>query len=811
MASLIPSFEYDIFISYRQKDNKGSRWVSEFVEALKTELEATFKEDISIYFDENPHDGLLETYDVNASLRDKLKALIFIPVISRTYCDPKSFAWEYEFKAFVEQATNDRYGLKIKLPGGNVSSRVLPVKIHDLDTVDNSLCESILGGTLRGIDFIYKSPGVNRPLHSTEDHPADNLNKTYYRDQINKVANAINDIVRSLMQGNSEQDRHPLSLTKRAGRHGAIMTTVMPLFSRKNLKRKLSFYLIPVLLLLMAFIIYRTFYLNNKEKTLAIIPLRISDNDSSLKNDGDYFIEAMNDKLNMIKSISLKPTISTMQFRNTEKPLDRIRKELKTNYLIDGNIRRDGDKIKIWIELSAARNKKMLWSKTYIWDKNLVHMITQEIIGAIDTNLDIRLTPEEEKQIRTEPSKFPIANLNYISANAIMKDAWFYINYGDKLLDSTSFKSAIETYDKVIKEDSMFAIAYAKRATAIAWGIFDKQLDTSNLVKCRNDINKALSIDKNLAETQIALGFYYYYCEIDFDKALFYFTRAADMAPGNYQPLYYLALVYRKMGKWNESQALINRVIHFDPQEALFLTNIGLSYTFLHKYDSALIYHQKAIDLVPGWPDAYKNKIQTLLLKTGKTSEVRTLLDEAIKKTGDNMMKERILLDIFDKNYDEALHKAEESKPADFMVNGSRFLHLAAISNLLGKPAVARSYYDSALVILKAESGKDPLNYQIHCQTGIAFAGLGNKSSAIAEGEKAITLAEKNKMDESDMKINLAQIYTLVGDYDNAIVTIAYLLNNPSCLSKRMLQIDPRWKPLMENREYKEMIRKYSN
>jgi len=61
MANIIPGYEYDIFISYRQKDNKGYRWVSEFVEALKTELESTFKEEISVYFDINTHDGLLET------------------------------------------------------------------------------------------------------------------------------------------------------------------------------------------------------------------------------------------------------------------------------------------------------------------------------------------------------------------------------------------------------------------------------------------------------------------------------------------------------------------------------------------------------------------------------------------------------------------------------------------------------------------------------------------------------------------------------------------------------------------------------
>ncbi len=198
MSSIIEGYNYDIFISYRQKDNKGDRWVSEFVEALKTELESTFKEEISVYFDINPHDGLLETHDVDASLKEKLKCLIFIPIISRTYCDPKSFAWEHEFKAFVEQASKDQFGLKVKLPNGNVASRVLPVRIHDLDADDIKLCESVIGGVLRGIEFIYKEPGVNRPLRSNEDNPHDNLNHTIYRNQINKVALAVKDIIESI-------------------------------------------------------------------------------------------------------------------------------------------------------------------------------------------------------------------------------------------------------------------------------------------------------------------------------------------------------------------------------------------------------------------------------------------------------------------------------------------------------------------------------------------------------------------------------------------------------------------------------------
>jgi len=208
MASLISGYEYDIFISYRQKDNKGDRWVSEFVEALKTELESTFKEEISVYFDINPHDGLLETHDVDASLEEKLRCLVCIPVISRTYCDPNSYAWEHEFRTFIKNASNDHFGLKIKLPNGNFASRVLPVRIHDLDKPDIRLFESTIGSALRSIDFVYKETGVNRQLRAKDDDIIKSTGHVLYRDQINKVSLAVKDIIDSmrfnLAQGHSE-------------------------------------------------------------------------------------------------------------------------------------------------------------------------------------------------------------------------------------------------------------------------------------------------------------------------------------------------------------------------------------------------------------------------------------------------------------------------------------------------------------------------------------------------------------------------------------------------------------------------------
>lgn len=201
MSSILPGFEYDIFISYRQNDNKYDQWVSDFVHNLSLELVATLKDRLTIYFDENPVDGIKESYNVDKSVSAKLNSLIFIPIISNTYCDTSSFAWRQEFLPFKSINTGSEIGIDVSLPNGNVASRILPIRIHEIDLEDVRLLENELSGTLRSIDFIYKSAGVNRPLRPKDDNLADNQNGTIYRNQINKAANAIKEIILGIKKG----------------------------------------------------------------------------------------------------------------------------------------------------------------------------------------------------------------------------------------------------------------------------------------------------------------------------------------------------------------------------------------------------------------------------------------------------------------------------------------------------------------------------------------------------------------------------------------------------------------------------------
>jgi len=194
-SSILPDYNYDIHISYRYNDNKYDGWISEFVEKLNQELSATLKDKLSIFFDKNPEDKREEFQQEDGSFTQNIKSLIFIPIISQTYCDSTSPVWKNEFSLFLDEIKSDSIGSNIKLPNGNTVSRVIPTKIHDIDTEDVKLLESELSGSLRSIDFIYREDGVNRPLHPVDDEKHANPLRPMYRNQINKLANAIKEII----------------------------------------------------------------------------------------------------------------------------------------------------------------------------------------------------------------------------------------------------------------------------------------------------------------------------------------------------------------------------------------------------------------------------------------------------------------------------------------------------------------------------------------------------------------------------------------------------------------------------------------
>jgi len=576
MSGIIEGYNYDIFVSYRQKDNKGDKWVSEFVEALKTELESTFKEEISVYFDINTHDGLLETHDVDGSLKEKLKCLVFIPIISRTYCDPKSFAWEHEFKAFVELASQDQFGLKVKLPGGNVANRVLPVQIHDLDSDDRILVETELGGFLRGIEFIYKEPGVDRPLTS-KDNEEKNFNKTSYRNQINKVALAIREIITAIKQYNPHYEE---------AQKEAFKSVYVP---RKINKAKLIAYLaIALTLIILGSLFVPKLFKSQEqlEKSIAVLPFENWNSGEEYQHLGDAIANEIVTQLSLINQFHVISYTSSSHYKGSDKPhMHQIGKELGANFIIEGAVERKSEDVSIHVQVINATIDDHIWAEEFKGKWKDIFTIRANIAKKVAEKLNTVLPDDEVEQLEKNPTD------NLEAYNLYLKgtNCW-------QMMTTEGYKKASEYFEQALKIDSNYALAYAGLAgldvVNAAWGNISPH---EAYPKINEYVNKALKIDSTCARAYNLLGiinsFYYW----NWKEAEQNFKIALKKDPNSSLSHSSYSVFLLSIGRNEEAVSEAKQALRLDPFSPYINTRMGLTYTMTGHYDMAIEEYRKIL------------------------------------------------------------------------------------------------------------------------------------------------------------------------------------------------------------------------
>ena len=484
MPSLIQGYEYDIFISYRHNDNR-SGWVTEFVNVLQEELAATIKEPLSIYFDKNPHDGLLETHNVDKSLEGKLKCLIFLPIISQTYCDTKSFAWQHEFVAFNKLAKDDRFGRDIKLSNGNVTSRILPIKIHDLDAEDKSLLETEIGGVLRAIEFIYKEAGVNRPLKST-DSKTDNQNKTDYRNQVNKVANAIKEIITAI--------KNPSSTPSTTAGNGQPVTGN----AQTPIRKKAIITSLAVLLIVIigGFIYQQRTNTNEQptqlDKSIAVLPFVNMSNDPEQEYFSDGVSEELINILSRITELKVIARTSSFSFKGKNEDVREIGRKLDVAHLLSGSVRKAGLYLRINANLINVSDGSNLWSKTYEYELKDVFKIQEDVANDVVKELRAKLVLKE--------------NVKAYDNNEV----YDLLLHGKFLMEQHgqgNLRKAIEMYRKAIEIDSTDARAWAALSLGYNYQILigDATIE-ENYERAKQAALRAIKLDDNYAEGHRALA-----------------------------------------------------------------------------------------------------------------------------------------------------------------------------------------------------------------------------------------------------------------------------------------------------------------
>jgi TolB-like protein len=599
MSSIIEGYSYDIFISYRQNDNKYDGWVTEFVDNLNKELEANIKDKISVFFDINPQDGLLETDSVDKSLEGKLKCLIFIPIISRTYCDSKSFAWQHELCAFNKIAKEDKFGRDIKLASGNVTSRILPVKIHNLDPEDKMVLENELGGRLRSIEFIYESAGVNRPL-TPSDNPEKNLSKTYYRDQINKVANAVKEIITAIKKHNQQEGEISREVSK--------AKPVKP----KNLKTKIitaSFFILVLLGLGYFFISKLSDSSKPVEKSIAVLPFRNdSPNDSTT-----YFIngimEEVLNNLQKIKELRIISRTSVERFRNQNKSTPEIAKELGVNYIVEGSGQKYGNKFRLRVQLISAARESHLWAESYeqeIVEPKDIFKIQSQIAQAIATELEAAITPQEKQLIE----KTPTANL--AAYDVFLKGQFFY-----EKNDTAEDGKAIFWFKESIKFDSTFALPWTYLSMCYWRKTFNA--NSAEFKEAKRIAEKALELDPT-SGTAIVNMAEILDNEYNFEGAEEKIKFALKMDPNNPYVLRNAGRFYTKLGRTDESISFCNRALQNDLNNSTALLYLALAYFYSGRSTEAWTILKKSDELE--YRDLHQYLYYQLLLEENKIEEV---------------------------------------------------------------------------------------------------------------------------------------------------------------------------------------------
>ena len=551
MPSILPNYEYDIFISYRHNDNRSGA-VTSFVNHLKEELAATLKTPLSIYFDTNAYDGLMEHHDVDKSLAIKLNSLIFIPVISQTYCDTSSFAWQHEFCVFNKIANASDLGRDIKLNSGNVASRILPIKIHDLDPEDKQVIEDEIGGVLRAIEFIFKSAGVNRPLR-IEDKREDNLNRLFYRDQVNKVANAIKDIINGIRY----PDRVQVSDHETTQDDPEVNGSSSMQEAHKN--------------------------------SIAVLPFRNISNDPSQEYFADGITENILMELSSLQHLKVISRTSVMRYKNTEKSAPEIATELNVKSILEGSAQAHGNKVRINAQLIDAQKDDTIWSKVFVESLDDIFEIQNKVAEVVAKELQGSISPKEAEVIKEVPTKNPEAY------DLFLKGRHAFNQWGVE-----GYKAASEYFKQAIAKDPDFKQAYSYLASSysarMSWNGDLSPMEAKEKIELY--LNEAWQRGPS-DNDYLTKAFVEFFISKDFTASEELLTKGMEVNSNNAMVIYTYSYLLCMMGRFKEALQMVDKAKAIDPLTVAYYNYQTISLYLLGEYDRAIDTLEEALKLYP--------------------------------------------------------------------------------------------------------------------------------------------------------------------------------------------------------------------
>jgi serine/threonine protein kinase/Tfp pilus assembly protein PilF len=512
------------------------------------------------------------------------------------------------------------------------------------------------------------------------------------------------------------------------------------------------------------------------EKSIAVLPL---ENLSGNEENG-FFADGIQDdiltslaKISDLKVIS-RTSVSQYRGAGAIRNLRDIARELGVENILEGSVRREGNRVLVNVQLIDARNDRHQWAERY--DRTLADSIglQSEVAAEIAAALRAKLAPEEKAGLAVKPTDNPEAYALYLKGRG---------REGAVNRANEDLITAEQLYARAIALDPKFALAHAR--LSIVQSRLGHDAPDDRRVRARVAADEALRLAPSLSEAHTALGLCMYWGDKDYPAALEEFSVAAATSPNEPDILNYIAGIQRRQGLWRESLATYQRAQDLDPRNRQIVILAAIDHLLVRDWPGATACYNKALEIAP---DSAHAKVGLAYLEVFQNSDPvagrKILQNIPAGIDPDGMVTgARWDLAMVERDYATAEKIVADFPLEDFpkAEDAPKTYYLGRLARARGDLVAAQRYFAVTTPDMEKWVHDDPDDPNRHSQLGLVYGYMHRKEDAIRECRRAVEMEpeSQNAFHGATSAANLALVYALVGEPDQAITLIERLLSTP--------------------------------
>jgi TolB-like protein len=552
-----------------------------------------------------------------------------------------------------------------------------------------------------------------------------------------------------------------------------------------------------------------------QDPSIAVLPLQ----DLSQGKDQEYFsdgiTEELLDLLAKVPKLRVIARTSSFSYKGKDTPIADIARVLHVAAVLEGSVRKSGQKVRITVQLIRASDSSHLWSETYDRTLDDIFAVESEVAQKIAESLAAKLTSGERAALARKPTENALAYAAYLKARA----------YSSIVETQQEADRKLAAYRDALTADPGFALAWAefsREASRTAWVGFDPSGTLFKEAAAALDRAKALAPD--LPQAEMARGVYLYYATYDYAGAYAIINGVKRDLPGDADVWLYSGLLARRIGKWQESADDLSHAWTLAPNDPYIGYHLGTTWASIHRCDRAIPFYDASLALRPGDAASLGMKLLCVLTREGVAGVARELA--ALPGDTPSLLAQRAILALYQRDYAAAsnLYRKALASATDLQID-TNFngylpaaiewqLQYALAEQRAGVAERARELYEQTRTRAQSALAGKPTNKNVeaawHAALGVAFAGLGLGKEAEQEGRTLVALIPEavDTLEGPTWADYQARIFAMNGNADAALASTAHLLaTNSSYLSPAQLRVDPAWDPVRTDPRFDAMLK----